>query len=168
MWAFIGTVLWITVKIGIPVFLAVLALLYIPAIIIGILSNIILLPIHLSKFVWHIAARIVKSRRSKDAFSHKQDSYNNHQQRKGSEEQASFNQGETYKQESTDPSSSWYDMLGVKKGASKAELKEAFKSKMQMNHPDKLATLDPELQKVASDRTIAIKDAYEKLIAAAA
>ena len=36
-----------------------------------------------------------------------------------------------------------------------------------MNHPDKLSTLDPELQKIASERTIAIKDAYERLTAQA-
>ncbi len=34
---------------------------------------------------------------------------------------------------------------------------------MMMNHPDKLSTLDPELQRFAMERTIAIKDAYERL-----
>lgn len=43
------------------------------------------------------------------------------------------------------------------------EVKAAYKAKMMLNHPDKLANLDPELQKIAQERTIAIKDAYEQL-----
>jgi len=58
-----------------------------------------------------------------------------------------------------------YNLLGVRVNASKEELRKAFKVKMMMNHPDKLSTLDPELQKIASERTIAIKDAYERLTA---
>ncbi len=34
---------------------------------------------------------------------------------------------------------------------------------MMMNQPDKLSKLDPELQRIASERTVAIKNAYEKL-----
>jgi len=56
-----------------------------------------------------------------------------------------------------------YSLLGVRPNATKAEMKSAFKSKMMMNHPDKLSTLDPELQRMAMERTIAIKDAYERL-----
>ena len=46
-----------------------------------------------------------------------------------------------------------------------SEIRAAFKAKMMMNHPDKLATLDPELQLIATQRTVAIKDAYERLTA---
>lgn len=56
-----------------------------------------------------------------------------------------------------------YRLLGVRFNATKAEIRSAFKNKMRMNHPDKLANLDPELQKIATERTIAIKDAYERL-----
>ena len=49
-------------------------------------------------------------------------------------------------------------VIGIK--IEKEELRKAFKVRMMMNHPDKLSTLDPELQKIASDRTIAIKDAF--------
>lgn len=58
-----------------------------------------------------------------------------------------------------------YDILGVKYNASKEEIRTAFKNKMMMNHPDKLAALDPELQRFATERTIAIKNAYERLTA---
>ena len=56
-----------------------------------------------------------------------------------------------------------YRLLGVRFNATIAEIRAAFKNKMMMNHPDKLANLDPELQKIAQERTIAIKDAYERL-----
>ena len=56
-----------------------------------------------------------------------------------------------------------YDLLGVNFNATRAEIRAAFKNKMMMNHPDKLSTLDPELQRFAMERTIAIKDAYERL-----
>ncbi len=58
-----------------------------------------------------------------------------------------------------------YSLLGVRYNASKEEIRAAFKNKMMMNHPDKLAALDPELQRIATERTIAIKDAYERLTA---
>ena len=56
-----------------------------------------------------------------------------------------------------------YRLLGVRLNATKAEIRSAFKNKMMMNHPDKLVNLDPELQKIAQERTIAIKDAYKRL-----
>ncbi|HMO18741.1 MAG TPA: DnaJ domain-containing protein [Oligoflexia bacterium] len=56
-----------------------------------------------------------------------------------------------------------YEILGVRYNASREEIRAAFKNKMMMNHPDKLAALDPELQRIATQRTIAIKDAYERL-----
>lgn len=54
-------------------------------------------------------------------------------------------------------------LLGVSYNASKEEIRFAFRNKMMMNHPDKLAALDPELQRIATERTIAIKNAYERL-----
>jgi hypothetical protein len=56
-----------------------------------------------------------------------------------------------------------YGILGVNKFSSKEEIKTAYKNKMILNHPDKLAALDPELQRIASERTMAIRNAYERL-----
>ena len=56
-----------------------------------------------------------------------------------------------------------YTVLGIKIGTSTLELKKAYKNKIMTNHPDKLSTLDPELQQIASERTIKIKEAYKIL-----
>lgn len=69
------------------------------------------------------------------------------------------------KQEQNDSSRDLYSLLGVSTTATKDEIRAAFKAKMMMNHPDKLASLDPELQRIATERTVAIKDAYERLTA---
>lgn len=68
-------------------------------------------------------------------------------------------------QEQYDTSRDLYSLLGVSTTATKEEIRAAFKAKMMMNHPDKLASLDPELQLIATQRTVAIKDAYERLTA---
>ena len=59
-----------------------------------------------------------------------------------------------------------WDILGVARGSPKESIKAAFKKKMMSNHPDKVATLDPELQRFATKRTVLIKRAYDELIGA--
>jgi hypothetical protein len=76
------------------------------------------------------------------------------------QEQFSYNDNLDAKEELED----LYGILGVSKFSSKEEIKTAYKNKMMLNHPDKLAALDPELQRIASERTVAIKNAYERII----
>jgi|GEM_PF-5496784 len=56
-----------------------------------------------------------------------------------------------------------YCVLGVSRGTSRSELKARYLKLVQMNHPDKLASLDPFLQEVATERTKKIIDAYNTL-----
>lgn len=56
-------------------------------------------------------------------------------------------------------------ILGVSPGVSRAELKARYIKLVQMNHPDKVASLDPYLQQVATERTKKIIDAYNSLVA---
>ena len=60
-----------------------------------------------------------------------------------------------------------WEVLGVSKSASKDDIIAAYKVKMKTNHPDKVATLDPELQRFATKRTVLIKQAYDHLMARA-
>ena len=85
--------------------------------------------------------------------------YQDHKQKKLSEEQNYNDEIETKEE-----LENLYSLLGVSSTSSKEEIKAAYKHKMMLNHPDKLATLDPELQRIASERTVAIQAAYEELL----
>ena len=62
-----------------------------------------------------------------------------------------------------DEKSDHYNRLGLKKGASKEEIKKAYRSLVKEYHPDKVHHLGPEFQKVAQEKMRAINDAYEAL-----
>ena len=58
-----------------------------------------------------------------------------------------------------------YDVLGVSKKASDAEVKRAYRRLLSQHHPDKLVSkgLPEEMIKIATDRTHEIRTAYEKI-----
>lgn len=58
-------------------------------------------------------------------------------------------------------------ILEVPRNASRQEIRAAYKSKIVLNHPDKVASLDPALQTFATQRTVLLQKAYEQLIGAA-
>lgn len=60
---------------------------------------------------------------------------------------------------STDP----YEILGVARTASTDEITRAYREQMKRYHPDRVADLGPELQRVAHERTVAIQRAYEQI-----
>ena len=56
-----------------------------------------------------------------------------------------------------------YDILGMEKSASDAEIKKAYRRLMSQHHPDKLVAkgLPEEMMKIATEKTQEIKAAYE-------
>ncbi|MCB0363463.1 MAG: J domain-containing protein [Bdellovibrionales bacterium] len=56
-----------------------------------------------------------------------------------------------------------YAILGVKRGCSKDEIKQAYKQALSQYHPDKVSHLGPELQELARRKTLAINKAYAEL-----
>ena len=56
-----------------------------------------------------------------------------------------------------------YEVLGVKKAASDAEVKKAYRRLMNQHHPDKLVSkgLPEEMIKLANEKTQQIKEAYD-------
>ncbi|NNL86594.1 MAG: DnaJ domain-containing protein [Myxococcales bacterium] len=60
---------------------------------------------------------------------------------------------------SSDP----YEILGIDPSASGEEIQAAYKARMQEYHPDKVAHLGEELQKVAHRKALEIQQAYERL-----
>jgi DnaJ like chaperone protein len=58
-----------------------------------------------------------------------------------------------------------YEVLGVSRDASDAEVKKAYRRLMNQHHPDKLAAkgLPEEMMKLATEKTQEIKSAYEQI-----
>ena len=55
-------------------------------------------------------------------------------------------------------------VLGVSPGARRSEIKKAYHAKLQDYHPDKVATLAPEFQELANQKTIELREAYDSLV----
>ena len=56
-----------------------------------------------------------------------------------------------------------YIILGISRGASETEIKEAYHRELAKYHPDKVAHLGIELQELARTKTTAIIAAYKAL-----
>lgn len=57
-----------------------------------------------------------------------------------------------------------YNILGIKKGISKGGVKSAYRKLSKEYHPDKVAHLGEEYQKIAQEKFIKIKDAYDLVL----
>ncbi len=82
-----------------------------------------------------------------------QESGRHHQRERSSRAQAEASEG------SSDP----HEILGIDASASGDEIQAAYKARMHEYHPDKVAHLGEELQKVAHRKAVEIQQAYEQL-----
>lgn len=57
-----------------------------------------------------------------------------------------------------------YDILGIPKNSSKDEVKKAYRTLTKKYHPDKVSHLGPEYVKIANEKFINIKDAYDRIM----
>ncbi len=64
---------------------------------------------------------------------------------------------------STEIPSDPYELLGIVPGVTRDEITRAYREQIKRYHPDRVAGLGDELQRLAHDRTIAIQRAYETL-----
>lgn len=60
------------------------------------------------------------------------------------------------------PEEPWHVTLGVRPSASIDEIKWAYRQQIAKYHPDKVAQLGPELQRVATQMSTRINAAYEE------
>ena len=56
-----------------------------------------------------------------------------------------------------------YDILGIRRGASRDEIHSAYRKLVQQYHPDKVSHLGKEIQEVAARKFVEIQNAYEML-----
>jgi DnaJ like chaperone protein len=54
-------------------------------------------------------------------------------------------------------------LLDIESGASDAEVEAAYKAKLMQYHPDRVAHLGEDLQRLAHERTLEIQRAYEHI-----
>jgi len=54
-----------------------------------------------------------------------------------------------------------WEMLGIDRAATIADIKKAYRTKLAGLHPDKVARMDPEIQELARTRTVELREAYE-------
>lgn len=74
--------------------------------------------------------------------------------------------GNARNKESDQRSNDWYEILEVKSNASLDQIRAAYRKKIALYHPDKVASLGPEFSVIAERMTKSINEAYEKGIAA--
>jgi hypothetical protein len=56
-----------------------------------------------------------------------------------------------------------YHILGISRNATEDELNARYRQLLRVNHPDKVAQLDPEIQAFATERSRRIIEAYEAI-----
>ncbi len=56
-----------------------------------------------------------------------------------------------------------HSVLGVRRGATAAEIAQAYRERMKEYHPDRVADLGPELRELAHRKTIEIQQAQRAL-----
>lgn len=56
-----------------------------------------------------------------------------------------------------------YEVLGIKRGATRDDIKKAYYEKIKEYHPDKVATLGEDLKKLAEERTKEINEAFKNI-----
>jgi hypothetical protein len=147
-----------TIRFGIPIFLFLIYHIFRIGLFIYFLIFLLLSPFYILKFLMVVAGYLwerADKRRASSSHSNQQ-SY--------TEKEPDYEEPPSSEPEDSDDSDNPYKLIGVHFKATKEEIKKAYRLKMAMNHPDKLATLDPALQKIAKQRSVAINNAYEQLM----
>ena len=57
-----------------------------------------------------------------------------------------------------------WEMLGIDRDATRADIKRAYRTKLAGLHPDKVARMDVEIQNLAKTRTVELREAYETIL----
>jgi hypothetical protein len=80
------------------------------------------------------------------------------------EEQHEFGNNQAERDGRYDKRLSCYEVLGVDRSASTEDIKAAYRDKIKQYHPDRVASLGPELRELAERKTKALNAAYEEAL----
>jgi len=80
-------------------------------------------------------------------------------------EQAEREAEERHPQAEAPPPASWHEILNVPANADAQEIRRAYKNLMSQYHPDKVASLGPELRALCERKTKEINIAYDRAMA---
>jgi DnaJ-domain-containing protein 1 len=149
-----------TIRFGIPIFLFLLYHIFRIGLFIYFLIFLLLSPFYILKFLMFVAGYLLEKVDKKWASS----SSSSYQQSYTEQEHCYEEEPPASEPHGSDESNDPYRLIGVRSNASREEIKKAYRLKMSMNHLDKLATLDPALQKIAKQRSVSINNAYEQLM----
>lgn len=58
----------------------------------------------------------------------------------------------------------WYEVLEVSQQSSLSEIKDAYRKKISMYHPDKVSDMGPEINEIAQIKSKEINSAYEEAV----
>lgn len=81
------------------------------------------------------------------------------------QEQAKRETDEQCRQQETGAPACWYDILNVSPNADAQEIRRAYQKLMSQYHPDKVASLGPELRELCERKTKDINAAYDRAMA---
>ena len=96
----------------------------------------------------------------RNAYSHNSDSGYKREEKRGPEGRSTDQSAEGPKIVTQDP----YTVLGIQPGASREEIRNAYRNLSKKYHPDRVNHLGPEFRDLAHEKFIDIKKAYEALI----
>ena len=68
------------------------------------------------------------------------------------------------KLEEKENSEKWYKILGLTKNVTDADVKKAYRKMSVKYHPDKLIGVSKDIKKLAEEKFIAVKEAYEQIM----
>lgn len=130
-----------------------------------LLSFWILAPAAFFLLIRPLAARFWKSKRS-DQFKKRTNKSNSHSsKREEQQKQKSHKRFGSNANKSKEPLDDDLKFFNLREGFSVEELKAARNEQLKMNHPDKVAHLSEEIQRLAEQQTKLINEVYERLLA---
>ncbi len=121
------------------------------------LSEILVIVVGLAAGYW-LVSKFMPQKKSEAKFEESDTTTSRNTRSGDSSKQDSINKNEI--------TPDWTLVLGITQNASVQEIREAYRGLISQYHPDKVAQLGPELQKLAAEKSTLINAAYQQAMKA--